>query len=490
MTTPVALERLRTEVGELLASHASARNVADFAAYADDPAGFLRDVLRCQPWAKQVEMAERVRDHSRTVVVTANGLGKDWMTARLALWWIFARRGFVVLTGPTERQVKQILMRELRRAFAQAPELPGELFALELRVADDCGLIAFTSDNADRLTGFHHPRLLICMTEGQGVDDEAYEAALACATSPENRLFVYGNPTRPTGAFYRAAQNESWSVLTIRADEHPNVVSGRQEIPGAVSREWIQMMREEYGESSSIYAARVLAKFPEDAIEGLVRRAWLRAAFERHERGTLADAAMQQRLVLAVDVARFGTDATVVAFVRGPVVEKLVSWYGASITDTADRIIDMADAATVQNPPPKFPHMGAPPKIVVDEPGLGGGLIDVLRQRGRPVIAFNGAERPKDAGRFLNARAETHWRIRELLERGEVALPQDDNLEEEALAVQWQLTLGGGKVQILSKDLIRAELGRSPDRLDAVVMGLAVSVGNLEHRAIVHAVDL
>lgn len=490
MTTPVALERLRSEVGEILASHASTRNVAEFASYADDPAGFLRDVLRCQPWAKQVEMAERVRDHARTVVVTANGLGKDWMTARLALWWIFARRGFVVLTGPTERQVKQIVMRELRRAFAQAPELPGELFALELRVSDDCGLIAFTSDNADRLTGFHHPRLLICMTEGQGVDDEAYEAALACATAPENRLFVYGNPTRPAGAFYRAAQSESWSVLTIRADEHPNVVSGRQEIPGAVSREFIQTMRDVYGETSSIYASRVLAKFPEDAIEGLVRRAWLRAAFDRHEQGMLAESAHRQRLVLAVDVARFGTDATVVAYVRGPVVEKLVSWYGASITETAERVEEMADAATIHNPPPKFRHLGVPPKIVVDEPGLGGGLIDVLRQRGRLVIAFNGAGRPKDAGRFLNVRAETHWRVRELLERGQVAIPRDELLEEEALAVQWQLAVSGGKVQILSKDLIRADLGRSPDRLDAVVMGLAVSVGNLEHRATVHAHDL
>jgi hypothetical protein len=85
--------------------------------YDHDPTGFMRDVLHCEPWSAQVEMSERVRDHARVCVVTANGLGKDWVTARIALWWVYARRGFVILTGPGERQVKQILMREIRRAF-------------------------------------------------------------------------------------------------------------------------------------------------------------------------------------------------------------------------------------------------------------------------------------------------------------------------------------------------------------------------------------
>ena len=167
------VHRLREQVGELIAKHERARDVTEFSRYADDPSGFMRDVLHCEPWAKQLEIAELVRDHPRTVVVTANGIGKDWVTARLAVWWVYARRGFVILTGPTERQVKQILMREVRKVFALAPELPGELYSLELRVDDagESGILAFTSDNPDRLTGFHHPRLLICVTEGQGVDE-------------------------------------------------------------------------------------------------------------------------------------------------------------------------------------------------------------------------------------------------------------------------------------------------------------------------------
>lgn len=272
MASPTDLARLRDQVGDLVARHDRAKDVRDFSRYADDPAGFFRDVLRCEPWSMQIEMAERVRDNPRTIVVTRNGLGKDWATACIALWWAFARGVMVILTGPTERQVKQILMREVRKAFAVAQELPGELYTLELRINESSGLMAFTSDNADKLTGFHHPKLLICITEGQGVPEEAYEALFPCVTGGDNRLFVYGNPTQPTGPFYRSAHSDNWSSLTINASHHPNIISGRQEIPGSVSVEWIEMMREEYGQRSSIYRSRVLAEFPKSLSDGSIQR--------------------------------------------------------------------------------------------------------------------------------------------------------------------------------------------------------------------------
>lgn len=469
------LARLRVEVGELVAKHERARDIADFSHYENDPAGFMRDVLRCEPWEMQVEMAERVRDHPRVVVVTANGIGKDFVTARIALWWVFARRGFVVLTGPTERQVKQILMREVRRAFAAAPELPGELYAMELRVDEDSGVLAFTSDQADKLTGYHHPRLLIAMTEGQGVGEEAYEAAQACVTGSGNRLFVYGNPTRPAGPFYRVAHADSWSVLRIGADQHPNVKQGREEIPGAVSREWIQSMRDEYGEGSSVYRSRVLAQFPEESIEGLIRRDWLRAAFARYEARTLAES--MDPPVLALDPARYGPDASALAVVRGRVVERLLTWRGTSLVETADRVMALGRELEATER-----HHRAP-MAYVDEPGLGGGVIDLLRARGYPVRAFNGGAQPSDfSGRFLNMRAQAHWGFRTQLENGVVAIAPDALLEEEALACEWTVT-PAGSIQIVSKDLMRKELGRSPDRLDAVVIGLGAVTGLVGHAA-------
>lgn len=491
------LRKLQADVGELIAQHERARDLADFSKYADDPAGFMRDVLRCDPWSRQVELAEMVRDNRRVIAQSANSIGKDWLCARLALWWVFARRGFVVLTGPTERQVKQILMREVRRAFTSAPELPGELYSLELRVGegeDECGILAFTSDNADKLTGYHHPRLLIAITEGQGVGEEAYEAAQACATGPENRLFVYGNPTRPTGSFHRIATSEKWEVLRIPASEHPNVVSGREEIPGAVSREWVELMAAEYGPTSSIYRSRVDACFPEESIEGLIRREWLRAAFKRHASGELAYGP-QRVPIMALDVSRFGPDSTVLAIIWGPVVEKLVVWRGIDTVGTAERVIEEGRKVGEQH----YLRVGGRkaglarpimPAVWVDVPGPGGGVVDTLKRKGYPAYGYQPAGEPTDhSKRFLNMRAQAHWAFRDLLEKGKVAIAPDTMLEEEALACEWTIN-ASGKIQIVAKDLMRKELGRSPDRLDAVVIGLAQTVGRVHRPAMIGSYGL
>ena len=481
----VAIRRLREEVGELIAKHEAARDIAEFEKYKDDPAGFFRDVLHCEPWSKQIAMVEMIRDHRRVCVVSCNAIGKDWAVARAAIWWVYAHRGQVILTGPTQRQVRDILMREVRRAFSLAPELPGTLYSLELRVDDsaECGILAFTSDNPDRLTGYHHPRLLIAMTEFQGVGEDALEAAQACATGPDNRVICFGNPTRPSGPFYRIAHADGWAKLTIAASEHPNVTEGIEVIPGAVSRAWIDSMKEEYGATSSIYRSRVLAQFPSESVEGLVRREWLLAAFDKHESSELEDEAMRGRHVLALDVARFGPDASVLADIQGPIVKSLTTWRGAALTESARRVMEFGEqiaASTFGLEKYIGQRAGKRPTVYVDEPGLGGGCIDILKQKGYPTIAFNGANAPvaDRSGRFLNQRAQSHWALRTALEKGLVALPRDGLLLEEALSVEWQVN-SAGRIQILGKELLRKELGRSPDRLDAVVIGLAQTVGGM-----------
>jgi hypothetical protein len=193
-------------------------------------------------------------------------------------------------------------------------------------------------------------------------------------------------------------------------------------------------------------------------------------------------------LVLAVDPARYGHDQTAVAYVRGSVVEKILTWHNLSITETAARVIALAEAATIQPGMVHlhFEHLIGRPTLVVDEPGLGGGLIDILRERGWACIAFNGAAKPRLEHKFMNARSETLWHLRELLEHDRVALPRDATLEQELLAHEWTLTTTGAKIQVLGKNAVKSAIGRSPDRLDACAMGLAVARGQLGHAASTH----
>jgi len=253
------LRRLETDLGELVARHERGRDLSEFERWASDPIGFIREVLGETdpgPWGRQVAVAEALRDSPLVAVRGCNASGKDWLAARLALWWTYARRGLVLVTGPTERQVREVVMGELGRAFRRTPDLPGELFASALRLAgsETAGVLAFTSTEASRLTGFHAPRVLALLTEAQAVEPFAWEGVLACATGSEDRVLAVGNPLAPAGTFHAVSRDGSgWDAMRIAGSDVPNVREGRVVVPGLLTREGIQRIRAMYGERSAIY---------------------------------------------------------------------------------------------------------------------------------------------------------------------------------------------------------------------------------------------
>ena len=469
MTVTATLRRLDAQLGDLIERHGRGRSLEEFAAYSNDPIGFIREVLGGEPWARQVEIAESVRDNPLVAVRSANAVGKDWLAARLALWWVYARRGLVLLTGPTERQVVQIVMGEVARAFGVAKELPGELYRTSLRLGreEHAGILAFTSTEASKLTGFHAPRVLAVLTEAQGVEDFAWEALLACATGPEDRILAVGNPLSPSGRFYAVSRSPSWTAIRISASEHPNLRSGQSVIPGGPSQAFVERIAAEYGRGSGTYQARVEGEFPDQGEEGLFSRSWLEAASEGTTEPWRLEA--DERLVVAVDPARFGPDLTAVAVRRGPVLEDLITFGGRlDLMETVGKLRELFSQVGVR-PTSRARRSVETGLVIVDEVGLGAGLLDRLREIGYRVRAFNGGRSPRAKKRFLNARAEAYWRLRELLEAGEIILPPDDELFDELLAIRWRPT-SEGKVRIEAKEELKSRLGRSPDRADAVCM--------------------
>jgi hypothetical protein len=210
-------------------------------------------------------------------------VGKDWLGARLALWWYATRPlSKVLVTGPTERQVKEIVFGEIRRSF-QGSDVPGELYTTALRGPSERLILGFTSTDVARLTGLHAPGgTLVVMTEGQGLEPFAYESMHRCATGENDRFLVVGNPLSPTGEFYRIHRPSSaWLKFKIRADDHPNVREGREVIPGAITKRFVETIEREYGKNSPQYVSGVLAEFPSSSEFGLVDLAWIEQAIER-----------------------------------------------------------------------------------------------------------------------------------------------------------------------------------------------------------------
>ena len=110
------------------------------------------------------------------------------------------------------------------------------------------------------------------------------------------------------------------------------------------------------------------------------------------------------------------------------------------------------------------------PTHVVDVVGLGAGVYDRLVELGVPVTPYNGGEAPFDKERFVNARAEDYWNLREIFEGGEIDIDElDDVLAAQLGSIKWTVD-SRGRIKIESKDDMRKRGLPSPDRADTLAM--------------------
>jgi hypothetical protein len=169
-----------------------------------------------------------------------------------------------------------------------------------------------------------------------------------------------------------------------------------------------------------------------------------------------------QQDALGVDIARGGSDQTIISPRYGTWFDQLKEYPGSDTPNgpvVAGLVVsELRDDAPVQ----------------LDIIGVGGSVFDHLEGIGIHVVGINGADKSFEADRtkrlrFRNKRAEIWWKLRELLdpEYGEyVCLPPCPKLKADLCAPKWKLTPGG--ILIESKDEIKKRIGRSPDRGDAI----------------------
>lgn len=113
--------------------------------------------------------------------------------------------------------------------------------------------------------------------------------------------------------------------------------------------------------------------------------------------------------------------------------------------------------------------------IAIDKIGIGEGVLDGLYELKEPVLAINSAAKPTSdsmANRFGNLRAQMWWEAGDKFAKNEVAIPSDDHeLARQLGSVKFDKEKLV-KFYVQSKADIKESIGRSPDRADALVMGL------------------
>lgn len=430
---------------------------------ATDPVVWIREVLGETPWSKQQEIAYSVRDHRRTAVQSCHDVGKSYIASRLIAWWISAHapgEAFVVTSAPTFQQVRAILWREIGKAHTKG-NLIGHTNETEWKIGKE--LVGFGRKPSDysptAFQGIHARYVLVVLDEACGIPESLWDAADTLITNESSRILAIGNPDDPTSEFAKICNpNTDWHKIRISAFDSPNFTG--EVIPDQVrdmlvSQTWVEEKRKKWGESHPFWQSKVLGLFPQQSATALLPLNWVLDATRRDLPPT-----EESKVALGVDVARFGNDRTVVALRQG---ERGRVIYRNNGNDT------METAALVKRYIKSYKaHIAG-----IDTVGVGGGVYDRLYEENEPVFEMVAMGRAKDYATYANCRAEWYWHLRELLERGEIDLDEDDeDLISELAGMQFKID-SRGRILIESKEDMRKRGLPSPDLADAIALAFS-----------------
>lgn len=434
-----------------------------------DPVEFAQKHLGITPWSRQAEILQAVREHPKVAVRSGHKIGKSTSCAILALWWWATRpRALVVMTSSTDGQVKDILWPEVRRLYRHAPQpLGGVLYESHhsgLKHEDERRVIGISTNRTENMGGFSGADLLFIADEASGIEDTIFDA-IEGNRAGGAKVVMFGNPTRTTGRFYHAFHEgrQFWKTLHISSTESPNVTSGRDVIAGLATRAWVEEKTAELGgPGNPEWDIRIGGNFPQQGENSLVGLAMAEQATKDWRLPKLEDGPLE----IGVDVARYGADETVICARRGKFMYPLRTVRAMDGHEVAAEVMGVVRAL-------RFQYDAGPERAVVkiDSIGVGASPYDVLRRIDEIDVEGVDAGMAATASEdYYNLRSQLWFALRDWLRSGG-KFKEDVKTHVELIAVKYFFDARGRK-RVESKEDIKAQIHRSPDRADA--MALAV----------------
>ena len=228
----------------------------------------------------------------------------------------------------------------------------------------------------------------------------------------------------------------------------------------ALDADEVERLRSELSENA--FRQEMLCDFAASSDDTLISLSLVDAAMAREAKPELSAA---WPVIVGVDVARFGTDATVFFPRRGMMGMTPVVLRNYDNVEIAHRLM-----AFIAEHKPQY--------VCIDQ-GQGTGVIDLVRRlcqnHATNIIEVPFGSRPLREDRFVNRRAEMWTGIRDWLKSGG-CLVQDNTLLGELTAPTYDYD-AKGRIRLEAKEEIRKRLNRSTDLADALALTFAVNPG-------------
>jgi hypothetical protein len=271
------------------------------------------------------------------------------------------------------------------------------------------------------------------------------------------------------------------NVVHLSAFNHPNVVSGKDQIPGAVNREttvrrinqWCRPLSDNeqadgecfelpsflggataksqsgqeypplvpgwYKIMEPAFSYMVLGQYPVLGSTQLISKEWVAKARSRWDSYVAKNGEQppfHTSAIMGLDVGEFGTDSNVACFRYGGYVERLIAWGGIDTIATADRAKAEFRARSVS-------------LVNVDGTGIGAGVAPYLQREGINATSVMVASKPTEStelGEFRILRDQLWWACREWLRTDPGSmLPPDEMLIEELCVPTYEVRGGQDK---------------------------------------------
>lgn len=467
---------------------------------------FAHDVLKANLDKDQKKILWAIQKNPRVAVSAGTARGKDFVGAVAAICFLYLTPEFdengvlvgntkVALTGPTSRQVNNIMYPEVCRLFNNAKVLPGRLVGTDIRTDfKEWFLTGFKADdtNQEAWSGFHAVNTMFLCTEATGMSEMTF-SAIEGNLQGNSRMVCIFNPNTSIGYAARAMTSPRWKSFRLDDLNAPNVVEKKVIIPGQVDYEWVKdkvelwcdpIREEEFnegrgdftweglkykpkeGNSGDLFRVKVRGMFPEISEDILIPPMWVELAQERWVKTKQLGLIKSMPVKIGVDIAGMGVDSScfcnrmdnfVISFEKHQSSGKAEHMKMAGITK---------GKLTGRN------------QAFIDTIGEGAGVYSRLLEMGLKNKVFSVKASESAAGlhdatgiyEFSNMRSYLAWCVRDWLnpvnETG-ACIPPNSRFAQECTQIRY-LMLSSGKIQLEKKEDIKKRLGFSTDEFDSL----------------------
>jgi hypothetical protein len=465
---------------------------------ADDPETF---VLFAFPWGQentplakfkgprewQRKVLRDIRDHIklnrgltdmdalRLAVSSGRGIGKSALVSWLILWMLSTRLGSsVVVSANSENQLRSVTWGELTKWATMAINAHWwEVSATKLMPASWLTDLVerdlkkgtrywaaegklWSEENPDSYAGVHnHDGMMVIFDEASGIPDPIWSVAAGFFTEKilDRYWLAFSNPRRNIGYFYETfhGKRDFWKSKIVDA----------RTVEGTDKSIYDQIIAE-YGEDSMQARVEVYGDFPSTGEDQFISPAMVDDAMQREKYKD-----MTAPIIIGVDPARSGMDSTVIVVRQGRDIVAIKRYKGDDTMTTVGRVIE-----AIQEYQPAM--------TMIDEGGLGYGILDRLVEQRYKVRGVNFGWKAKNPVMWGNKRAEMWGAMRDWLKTA--SIPPDKQLKSDLLG-PLKKPNSAGTIFLEGKKEMKARGLASPDAADAIAVTFAFPISSVEQHA-------